>query len=348
MNLGCTSERWKDLYLSGTAQMTGLNVANNASITADGYVTGTWLQSTATYSISASTAGQGIALFHGGWLYYTSTDNFKKDLKLVDNDSDQTIKGSKAFTGQVGNTQSESGVYLGLDTNTVAPNANIAITSANSAAYIDMGKPNHDYDFRLIKWDSNNGNVAQMCYNTEDGGASANITIPRASGTLALTSDLNDYFKFLKYKLLSSSSEELQTIHLVDEGIENLFKKKIIEANNMNEFIEACISKRYTYARIKRTIVHILVNTKKEFAKKFLNTDITYIRLLGVSNKGQEYLNSIRKDIEVPLLSKFRGKSFPVLQLEKQVNYVYNQVKDDRYCNEEYEKEHYIYPIRKD
>jgi len=160
--------------------------------------------------------------------------------------------------------------------------------------------------------------------------------------------DLNDYFKFLKYKLLSSSSEELKNIHLVDEGIENLFKKKIINANSMNEFIESCISKRYTYARIKRTIVHILVNTKKEFAKKFLNMDITYIRLLGVSSRGQEYLNSIRKDIEVPLLSKFRGKAFPVLQLEKQVNYIYNQVKDTKYCNEEYEKEHYIYPLRKD
>ena len=158
---------------------------------------------------------------------------------------------------------------------------------------------------------------------------------------------LEDYFKFLKYKLLSSSSTELQTIHLVDEGIENLFKKKIIDAKNMNEFINACISKRYTYARIKRTIVHILVNTKKDFAKKFLNTDISYIRLLGVNEKGQQYLNSIRKEIDVPLLSKFRGKSFPVLQLEKQVNYVYNQIKDNIYSIGQYEKEHYIYPIRK-
>ena len=88
---------------------------------------------------------------------------------------------------------------------------------------------------------------------------------------------LDDYFDILKYKIMSCSSDELKDIHLVDEGIENLFKKKILLANNMNEFIEMCISKRYTYARIKRTIVHILVNTKKEFAKKFLNKDITYI-----------------------------------------------------------------------
>ena len=158
---------------------------------------------------------------------------------------------------------------------------------------------------------------------------------------------LSDYFDHLKYKLFTCSSSELQTIHLVDEGIENLFKKKILESKDMDDFINKCISKRYTFARIKRTIVHILVNTKKDFAKKFLSSDISYIRLLGVTNKGQEYLNSIRKDIEVPLLSKFRGNSFPVLQLEKQVNYVYNMAKDHIYCNKEYEKEHYIYPIRK-
>lgn len=158
---------------------------------------------------------------------------------------------------------------------------------------------------------------------------------------------LDDYFDLLKYKLMSSSSQELKEIHLVDEGIENLFKKKIVLANNMEEFINLCVSKRYTFARIKRTIVHILVNTKKDFAKKFLNMDISYIRLLGVSKIGQEYINSIRKDIDVPLLSKFRGNSFPLLQLEKQVNYVYNSTKDNIYINKEYEKEHYIYPIRK-
>ena len=158
---------------------------------------------------------------------------------------------------------------------------------------------------------------------------------------------IDDYYDFLKYKLMTSSSEELQTIHLVDEGIENLFKKNILLSNNIQEFIEMCISKRYTYARIKRTIIHILVNTKKEFAKKFLNSNISYIRLLGVSSKGQEYLNEIRKDISIPLLSKFRGKNFALLQFEKQVNHLYNASKPLPYAKEEYEKEHYIYPIRK-
>lgn len=158
---------------------------------------------------------------------------------------------------------------------------------------------------------------------------------------------LEDYFTILKHKLLTTSSEELATIHLVNEGIENLFKKQIIEATSMNDFIEKCISKRYTHARIKRTIMHILLNTKKDFAKEVLNKDITYIRILGINKKGQEYLNEIRKDVEIPILSKFRGNAYPVLQFEKQANLVYNINKSQEIINLEYRKEHYLYPIRK-
>ena len=158
---------------------------------------------------------------------------------------------------------------------------------------------------------------------------------------------LDDYFDILKYKLLTTSSEELTTIHLVNEGIENLFKKQIIESKSMEEFINKCVSKRYTFARIKRTIIHILLNTKKDFAKEVLSKDITYIRILGTNKKGQEYLNDIRKEVEVPILSKFRGNAYPVLQFEKQANLVYNITKDQDTINSEYEKEHYLYPIRK-
>jgi hypothetical protein len=110
---------------------------------------------------------------------------------LVTTNTAQKIEGAKAFTGQVGNIQTEAGVYLGLDTNAEAPNANMAITSANSAAYIDMGRPNVDYDFRIIKWNTADNKHAQFVYG---GNAAGAITIPQASGVMALTSDLANYF----------------------------------------------------------------------------------------------------------------------------------------------------------
>lgn len=157
---------------------------------------------------------------------------------------------------------------------------------------------------------------------------------------------LDDYFDLLKYKLLTMSNEELHEIHLMEEGIENLFKKKIVEAHTMNEFISLCVSKRYTFARIKRTIIHLLINTKKEFAKEFLSRDIPYIRILGLDKKGSEYLKEKRKEIEVPLLSKFRGNSFSLLQYEKQATYAYACIKKEEIRSKLYEEEHFLFPIR--
>lgn len=157
---------------------------------------------------------------------------------------------------------------------------------------------------------------------------------------------LDEYFDLLKYKILTMSVDELNCIHLVEEGIENLFKKKIVEAHNMNEFINMCVSKRYTFARIKRTIVHIILNTKKEFAKDCLNSDIKYVRLLGIDKKGSEYIKEKRKEIEIPVLSKFRGNSFALLQYEKQATYAYASVKSEEYRSKLYEEEHFIFPIR--
>ena len=109
---------------------------------------------------------------------------------LMTTDTAQNITGAKAFVGTVGNTQSEPGVYLGLDTNANAPNANMAIVSSNTAAYIDFAKPNEDYGFRIIKWNGLYDDAAQLCYNN------ASLTIPRSTGTIALTHQIPDVSGF--------------------------------------------------------------------------------------------------------------------------------------------------------
>lgn len=159
---------------------------------------------------------------------------------------------------------------------------------------------------------------------------------------------LEEYFDLVKYKILTMSIEELNEIHLMEEGIENLFKKKIIEAHTMEEFINQCVSKRYTFARIKRTIIHLLLNTKKDFAKEMLSQDIKYIRLLGIDNRGKEYLKEKRKEIEIPILSKFRGNSFSLLQYEKQATYAYASIKKEEFRSKLYEEEHFLFPIMVD
>ena len=53
-------------------------------------------------------------------------------------------------------------------------------------------------------------------------------------------------------------------------------------------------------------LIYILCDYTKEQASEF--KDIKYIRLLGFSNKGRVYLNKIKKDIDIPIISKLQEK----------------------------------------
>lgn len=55
-------------------------------------------------------------------------------------------------------------------------------------------------------------------------------------------------------------------------------------------------TKRYTWTRLQRMNTHILTKTKKADVKRMLNeTHPAYIRLLGMTKKGQAYLAEKKK-----------------------------------------------------
>ena len=105
-------------------------------------------------------------------------------------------------------------------------------------------------------------------------------------------------FNYLKYKILNDNKNELKSIFFVDEGLEN----KLYEIKNYNsydEFINSLVSKRYTKTRIKRMLTYILFNIKKDEINKIYNNDINFVRILGFNNNGKEYINKIKKDINI-------------------------------------------------
>ena len=109
---------------------------------------------------------------------------------------------------------------------------------------------------------------------------------------------IDDYFDLIKYKIIS---EDISKYQSVDEGFENRIKKVINECENIDELVHKVKSKRYTYNRIRRMLVHILVGfTKKEAS--CLKTE--YIRVLGFNKKGRNYLNSIKKRCSLPIITK--------------------------------------------
>ncbi len=130
-----------------------------------------------------------------------------------------------------------------------------------------------------------------------------------------------DYFNYLKYKILSEN--DLSIYQTVDEGIENKIKKGIEDSYTLNDLTLSVKSKRYTYNKINRMFIHILTSfTKEEAAKR---KDIRYIRILGFNKKGREYLNSIKKQVEIPIYTNFNKD----LELELKVTKIYAQIVND-------------------
>ncbi len=107
---------------------------------------------------------------------------------------------------------------------------------------------------------------------------------------------LEDYFPYLKYKIIT---EDNLDIYLdVTEGIDNRLKKVILSSNSLEELITKTKSKRYTYNKIRRMLIHILVGLKKSDVQ---NLSLEYLKVLGFTKKGQQYLNKVKKEVTIPL-----------------------------------------------
>ena len=127
------------------------------------------------------------------------------------------------------------------------------------------------------------------------------------------------YFTYLKYKIITTT--DLSIYQTVDEGIENRIKKAISHSNTWEELVQNIKTKRYTYNKINRMLIHILTNFTKEEAK---NLKIDYIRILGFNEKGKKHLNKIKKYLEIPLITNYKPNISRLLDLELRATSIYS------------------------
>lgn len=154
--------------------------------------------------------------------------------------------------------------------------------------------------------------------------------------------DEDKYFALLKYQIINNIDclDEFQT---VDEGIENRIIKYINMVNSKEELILKVKSKRYTYNKINRMFTHILTNFTKEDAK---DLEIEYLRVLGFNTRGKNYLNKIKKDIDIPIINKYIPNMYKCLDIEFRVSLIYSLIlkdKGDDFLKREYRNKPVIY-----
>ena len=155
-------------------------------------------------------------------------------------------------------------------------------------------------------------------------------------------------FNLIRYAIISSTAEQIDECPSGGEGLGNRIKEAVIKSDNLQDLLLASKSKRYTYTRLSRLSLQILLGMDR---RMYDYETIPYIRILAVSERGRELLSVIKKKElnTVPLLTNINkncnelssyGKS--VLDLDIKAVDIYNMIcardlyKESDYCKRPY------------
>lgn len=153
-----------------------------------------------------------------------------------------------------------------------------------------------------------------------------------------------NYWPYIKLLLLQANAEELKEIYEMEEGLENRFLTFAVKAESFSEFMDALKTKRYTWTRLQRALTHILTRTKKE-ELKMEEEKVTYLRLLGMTKNGRDYLNRYKKEISLPIVVKRASFDDPLIRIDSKAARIYAMGLPQKYRQKALELEFSQHPL---
>lgn len=132
------------------------------------------------------------------------------------------------------------------------------------------------------------------------------------------------YWPLLRFKLISTPASVLANIYEMKEGLENRLIHAAEQATSFQGFMEAVKTKRYTWTRIQRILTYVLLNATKE--EMTTDTAPPYLRILGFTGRGQQYLQSIKKEKRHSLITRLAGSAHPLLDMDNRATAVHSAV----------------------
>ncbi|MFD1484172.1 nucleotidyltransferase [Lacticaseibacillus baoqingensis] len=111
-----------------------------------------------------------------------------------------------------------------------------------------------------------------------------------------------DLFPWLKYRLQTADLGALREIDAMAEGLEYRLTQNIDAAGDFSQFMAAIKSKRYTYARLRRLCLAVVLNQTQALVAAAKTQP--YIHVLGFTHAGQAYLHAVKKTVAWPLITK--------------------------------------------
>lgn len=115
----------------------------------------------------------------------------------------------------------------------------------------------------------------------------------------------DDFFPYLKYKLLSTTLARLGEIYGMAEGIEYRLKEqmeRLPSTADFDQWLKAVKTKRFTYTRLSRLACALLLELTPAEVKEY--DKAPYMRLLGFNSKGQQVLSQAKKTSAHQIIAK--------------------------------------------
>jgi predicted nucleotidyltransferase len=137
------------------------------------------------------------------------------------------------------------------------------------------------------------------------------------------TVDWEAFWPYLQYQIISAPLEKLAAIYQMEEGLEYRLKQYVTAADSFADFIKLLKTKRYTQTRLQRLACYVLFQvTKAEMREAQAHP---FIRVLGYTKQGQQYLKEVKKELTLPLIAKFGKKEAQRYGLSLRIDQIYQQ-----------------------
>ena len=106
--------------------------------------------------------------------------------------------------------------------------------------------------------------------------------------------DLDLYNDLCAYVVKTSSAEDFKNIFDVSEGIENRFLDSAKKFKDFNELLLDVKTKRYTYTRLKRIVLRLLLKIDKNIVSQIYKMEkLPFVKVLAFNAEKKECLSSL-------------------------------------------------------
>ena len=131
-----------------------------------------------------------------------------------------------------------------------------------------------------------------------------------------------DFFDFIKYKILSLGKVGLKNIYDINEGLENRIYDMANIAANYQELVNSISTKRYSKKKIQRILLHILTNTTKADYNEFFGTKV--FRILAAKEDKASIIREINNQSNITLVPVLNSKTSGYFVHDIKVSRIYN------------------------